>query len=153
MEFFVPSLAVFLVIAVAVVYLLPKLSPMILVAMASLLLAVGIYIHFQTFSSEYSESTLFSGLRSYGPGIMIGVIIVFLLMSIGMMFSKGTVPIPSMPTFASMPPANTATNKLTEGINNVLNNTSLLMNNKSRTVINNTSAAKNTPMRNLPVLL
>lgn len=170
MEFFVPSLVIFLIIAVAVVAVIPRMSPLILVIMASIMLAFGIYTHYNTFAAEYKESTFFDNFKTYAPGIMIATIIVFLLFAIASFFTKGTVPIPSIPIPAILPPANTATNTLTSTINNSINNKSDISNTNTSTnaninLFNGTSRnsqananqyttnKNNTSMKNLPILL
>lgn len=119
MEFFLPSLLIFLIATVVIVFLLPKLSPLLIVTFAAILLTLGVYHHFKLFWNEYQQSTWQDQLKLFAPGIMLAIIIVYVLFSILMFFTGGKVPVPEMPK-VELPPANTATNMVTSTINNVL---------------------------------
>lgn len=146
MEFFIPSLIVFLIVSAVIVFVLPKLSPLILVVLAAILLAFGIFTHYKTFAFEYKQSTVFSNFKIYAPAIMIVAIIVFMLFSIASFFTNGTVPIPSIPVLSFLPSAGTATNKLTESINRTIS----MLNSKPANAGTNT---KNTSFSKLPIIL
>ena len=148
MEFFIPSLFLFLLVAIVVIGFLPKLSPLILVVLAGLLLVFGVYNHYMMFRDEYKLSTWQDGLKSFAPGIMIAVIILFILYFITSLFTGGQVPIPSMPnvSVANMPPAETATNYLTSTLNNVTSavaNTTSAVANKTTGFFNNIGKTTN----------
>lgn len=119
MELYLPSLFVFLLATVVIVFFLPKLSPAIIATLAAGLLGVGIYHHFSVFWNEYKQSTWQDQLKLFAPGIMLAMIIIYVLFSILTIFTGGKVPVPSMPN-VELPPANTATNVVTSAINNVL---------------------------------
>ena len=146
MELFLPSLFVFLVATIIVTFLLPRLSPLIIVILAAGLLSVGVYHHFTIFWSEYKQSTWQDQLKIFAPGIMLAVIILYVIFSIIMFLTGGQVPIPSMPKM-ELPSAESATNNVTAAINNMIQpfvpNT-IKSNNTSK---NNTNAPKNNVTR------
>jgi hypothetical protein len=80
------------------------------------------------FAAEYRLSSWQDSLKIYAPALMIGAIIIFIIYSIISIFSKGQVPVPQVPV-VNMPPANTATNKVTETINNTTESLSNIYNN------------------------
>jgi hypothetical protein len=117
MEFFLPSLFVFLLTIIVAFAIIPNFSPTILVIFALVLLVAGTYYHITMFKTEYELSTWQEKLKLFGPGIVIVITIIFMLFSIYSFFSGGEVPVPAIPT----PPkenANTATNILTKSLNN-----------------------------------
>ncbi len=117
MEFFLPSLFVFLLTIIVAFAIIPNFSPTILVILALVLLVAGTYYHITMFKTEYELSTWQEKLKLFGPGIVIVITIIFMLFSIYSFFSGGEVPVPAIPT----PPkenANTATNILTKSLNN-----------------------------------
>lgn len=118
MELFIPSLFVFILAILVCFILIPRFTPLITAILALGLLSYGVYDHYKLFATEYRLSTWQESLKIYAPAIMIGALILFIIYSIIIFFSKGSVPIPSAPNIAS-PPANTATNTVTEHINNV----------------------------------
>lgn len=118
MELFIPSLFVFIVAILVCFILIPRFTPLITAILALGLLSYGVYDHYKLFASEYRLSTWQESLKIYAPAIMIGALILFIIYSIIIFFSKGSVPIPSAPDIA-LPPSNTATNAVTEHINNV----------------------------------
>jgi len=118
MELFIPSLFVFIVAILVCFILIPRFTPLITAILALGMLSYGVYDHYKLFASEYRLSTWQESLKIYAPAIMIGALILFIIYSIIMFFSKGSVPIPSAPNI-SLPPSNTATNAVTEHINNV----------------------------------
>ncbi len=127
MELFVPSVLLLLIAAAVVFFVLPKFGPTVLAILSVGLLAYGLYAHANTFQNEYRLSTWQNSIASYAPYLMVGGLLVviaiyFLFLS---PFGKGnaaaTAPeMPEVPTINEMPPANTATNALTGGINSAL---------------------------------
>lgn len=127
MELFIPSVLVLLLAAAVVFFVLPRFGAPVLALISVALLVFGIYHHINAFGTEYKLSTWHLGLVSYAPYIMIGgllVVIGFYLLSIsplGKANAGTTAPsMPEIPTIAEMPPANTATNVMTSGVNNAL---------------------------------
>lgn len=149
MEFFLPSLLIFLIATVIIVFLLPKLSPLIIVTFAAILMTLGIYHHFKLFWNEYRQSTWQDQLKLFAPGIMLAVIIVYILFAILMFFTGGKVPIPEMPKF-ELPPANTATNGVTSAINSVLQTVTpnTMKTNNTGNTNTNTNTTTNTKREN-----
>jgi hypothetical protein len=120
MEFFIPSLLIFL-LSVAVSFILaPRLTPLIIAILSIVLLAYGVYTHYTMFSSEYRLSTWPEKMKIYAPAIMIGAIIVFIIYAILAFFTKGSVPVPPLPNI-TVPSPNTATNTIVDSLNRVAN--------------------------------
>jgi hypothetical protein len=127
MELFVPSALLLFIAAAVVFFVLPKFGPTVLAVLSVGLLAFGIYQHASTFQNEYRLSTWQSSMVSFAPYLMVGGLLVVIAVYLLFLspFGKGnagaTAPeMPEMPTVNEMPPANTATNALTGGINNAL---------------------------------
>lgn len=79
MELFIPSLLAILLAAGVVMFLLPRLSPVILGVLALVFLVLAAYQHYTFFGSEYQLSTWQLPLINYGPYLMIGGLVVFLI--------------------------------------------------------------------------
>jgi hypothetical protein len=79
MELFIPSLLAILIAAGIVMFLLPRLSPVILGVLAIVFLILSAYQHYTFFGSEYQLSTWQLPLINYGPYLMIGGLVVFLI--------------------------------------------------------------------------
>jgi len=138
MELFLPSILVAILAILVVIFLIPRLSPILIVIIASILLYVGMTQHFSMFWDEYKQSTWQQNLKLFAPGIMIAAIVIFVLYGILSFFKGGLVPIPSMPAM-EMPSANTATNPVTAAINTVMNTVHNAVNNLGSVSRNNQS--------------
>lgn len=138
MELFLPSILVAILASLFVIFLIPRLSPILIVIIASILLYVGMTQHFSMFWDEYKQSTWQQNLKLFAPGIMIAAIVIFVLYGILSFFKGGLVPIPSMPAM-EMPSANTATNPVTAAINTVMNTVHNAVNNLGSVSRNNQS--------------
>lgn len=129
MELFFPSVIVLLLAAAAVFFVLPQFGPATLAIVSAALLALGLYQHYTTFSTEYRFSTWH--LVAFSPYLLVGgllvVIAVFLLYTLPVSGPANI--LPNIPTVANMPPANTSTNVVTSAINNSLNTAAGLVNN------------------------
>lgn len=147
MELFLPSLFIFLLATIVITFIVPRMSPIIIAVMAAALLAFGVYHHFTLFWNEYKQSTWQDQLKLFAPGIMLAIIIVYVLFSIVMFFTGGSVPIPSMPEMV-LPSANTATNRVTSTLNNIIQ--PLMPNNNKDEAPrgNNSNALKNNSKNN-----
>jgi hypothetical protein len=135
MEFFLPSLIVLILSAIVVFVFLPRMAPFVLLLLSAGLLGFGIYHHYSLFKDEYRFSTWQDQLKIYGPGALIGVIVLFLVGFILSFFGGASMPVPSVPSMPEMPsmpeipPAsevfnnvtNTVTNTVTNAINRVNN--------------------------------
>ena len=142
MEFFLPSLFIFLLAVIVISFVVPRMSPMIIIGMSAVLLGFGVYHHFKLFWNEYKQSTWQDQLRLFAPGIMLTVIIIYVLFSLLMFFTGGSVPVPPMPKI-ELPPANTATNVVTETINNII--APIMPNNTAKPANNGTKPANEAP--------
>jgi ABC-type transport system involved in multi-copper enzyme maturation permease subunit len=125
MELFIPSVLALLLAAAVVFFVLPRFGPAVLAIVALILLAFGVYQHRSLFGSEYRLSTWQFDLIGYAPYIMVGgvlAVIAFYLISLSPLGRANTTApaMPEVPTVAEMPPANTATNAVTAGVNNAL---------------------------------
>lgn len=96
MEFFIPSLFVVLFATILVFLVVPRFGPVTMIVMSIAMLAVAIYHHANLFQSEYTSMTWNSLLISYGPFVMMGALLIFIL---SFVFSSygGSVPVPSLP--------------------------------------------------------
>jgi hypothetical protein len=128
MEFFIPSIFLFL-LAVGITFAIaPKLTPFVMAVLSLALLVFGVYYHHKLFAYEYRLSTWQDSLKIYAPAIMIGAVILVILYGILSFFTGGQVPVPTIPDI-EMPKANTATNMLTEAINNATESIGNITNN------------------------
>jgi hypothetical protein len=155
MEFFIPSVLVLLLAAAVVFFILPRFGPSVLAVVSVVLLAYGVYQHMNSFGTEYRLSTWQLGVMSYAPYIMMGgllLVIAFYLISISPFGKAGNTTAPSMPevpTVAEMPPANTATNMLTAGVNNALKGATAAVGNVAAAVgMKNNGKAKGNGLAN-----
>jgi len=143
MEFFIPSLLLFLVSIVVSFIIAPRFTPLVIALLSIALLTFGVYDHYKMFASEYRLSTWQDGLKIYAPAIMIGAIILFIIYSILSFFTSGSVPVPFIPNIAAPQPlpstnqVNTALNKTISGLTNVTNNIINKVNNTVNKVNNN----------------
>lgn len=125
MELFFPSVLALLLAAAIVFFVLPRFGPAVLALVALGLLGFGLYQHRSLFGNEYRLSTWRLQGMAYAPYIMVGVVLVFIALYLLNLSPLGrtntTAPVmPEVPTVAEMPPANTATNSVTAGLNNAL---------------------------------
>lgn len=79
MELFIPSLLALIFAAVIVMFVLPRLSPVILGVVALVLLILAAYQHYNLFATEYRLSTWQMPLVEYAPFLLIGGLVLFLL--------------------------------------------------------------------------
>jgi hypothetical protein len=133
MELLVPGFFV-LLFAIAVIFaIVPRLGPTLTLIACGIALSVGMYHHYKLFYHEYRLATWADKLKTYGPGVLIAVMVLFLLGFIFTLFGGPSVPLPDMtssyesegetpPTsfFGSNEPesvVNTVTNTVSEGLN------------------------------------
>jgi uncharacterized protein involved in response to NO len=145
MEFFLPSLLLMLIAFLVSVYIVPSFTPAVIAVVAIILLVLGVYNHYVTFSSEYNVMQWADTGRQIAPTLITGLVIVLMGGYIIYMFSsKGGMP--SLPSFSAVsPPPNTATNPLTEGIGNALSAAGATTINRNYIPENNLNTAR---MRN-----
>ncbi len=122
MEFFLPGLAVILIGVLIAYAVIPRFSPVILALISIVLLVAALYDHFRIFSYEYAYSTWQEQLKSYAPYVMIGALLITIIFYFMYIFGGGRPKANNTISEAieNMPNANTATNPLTEAINNTL---------------------------------
>lgn len=80
MELYLPSLMIIVLAGLIVFVILPRLSPLILVVIVSLILAVTGYHHANLFSEEYAISTWQMSVYNTAAPFMIAMVV---LLSIG----------------------------------------------------------------------
>ena len=122
MEFFLPSLFIIALAAIVVFAVLPRFAPVVLAGLALLLLAMGLYQHATFFATEYRLSTWQDGLVAYSPYIMIGGLLLVLFLFLLYLLPGRAPSLPEIPTQLELPPANTATNLVTEAMNTGMRN-------------------------------
>lgn len=139
MELFFPSVIVLLLAAAVVFFVFPRFGPATLAIISAVLLAFGLYQHYNTFGTEYRFSTW--QLVSFAPYLMVAgllvVIAIFLLYTLPVGGGANAAPTVNIPTVAEMPPANTSTNIITGGINNALNTAANVFGNTNKRNNNN----------------
>lgn len=114
MELFIPSLVAIILAALIVIFLLPRLSPIILGVVALIFLVLAAYQHFTFFSSEYANSTWQLPLVTYGPYLLLGGLVLFLIFFIVNFIGTG-----STEANAPVQKMNEAINRVTEQIPSV----------------------------------
>jgi lipopolysaccharide export LptBFGC system permease protein LptF len=79
MELFIPSILALIIAAVIVMFVLPRLSSVILGALALVFLAIAAYQHYNFFYTEYRQSTWQLPLLEYAPYLLLGGLVLFLI--------------------------------------------------------------------------
>jgi hypothetical protein len=120
MELFIPGLLVFFVVIAISFLVIPRFTPLLAAILSIVFLTLGVRQHYMMFASEYRLSTWQESLKIYAPAIMIGAIILFIIYSILALFTKGSVPVPSMPNITA-PNENTVTDNVLESLNTAAN--------------------------------
>jgi hypothetical protein len=124
MEFFIPGLAVLLLIALIVFLVLPRFGAPLLALLSLALLFYGVNQHMSLFYSEYRYATWQDQFKVYGPFIIIGIVIVSVLGYMGFLFGTGaenTLPASNMSAITAVMNATRA--NTSPGIVNTLKNT------------------------------
>lgn len=143
MEFFLPGLAIILIGALIAFAVIPRFSPVILALISIALLVAALYDHFRIFSYEYAYSTWQEQLKSYAPYVMIGALLVSIIFYFMYIFGGGRPKDNNSisQVIENMPNANTATNPLTEAINNTLKTVNNMVNGNGNGAIKKNNAA------------
>ena len=149
MEFFIPGLLLFLVSIAITFAVAPRFTPLVVALLSVAFLTYGVYDHYKMFAAEYRLSTWQQSLKIYAPAIMIGAIIIFIIFSILSFFTKGSVPVPTVPNVTE-PNENTATNAIVNGLNQIGN---IFGNNKNTNVVNKVNNQINNVNKNRNNLL
>lgn len=120
MELFIPSLLAILIAAGIVMFLLPRLSPVILGVLALIFLIAAAWHHYTFFGSEYQISTWQLPLVQYAPYLILGGLILFMIFFIvnfiGLSPSQAAAPVAAMNESV-----NKAANAAAEGVKNAIN--------------------------------
>lgn len=143
MEFFLPSLIVIIIGAIIAFMVLPRFSPLILAIISIALLAFGIYHHMKIFSYEYTYSTWQEQFKSYGPAVMISALMLVIIFYFMYLFGKAGAPA-KVNNIGQLPSAESATNFLTETINNTIRNVANAVNGVSENAKKNNGGIMNT---------
>ncbi len=132
MELLVPGFFVLLFAVVTVFAVIPRLGPTLTLIACGIALSLGMYHHYKLFYHEYRLATWSDKLKTYGPGVLIAIMVLFLLGFIFTLFGGPSVPVPDMSAsyenegesppsfFGSNEPesvVNTVTNTVSEGVN------------------------------------
>jgi hypothetical protein len=128
MEFFLPSILFLLIAAAIVFFVIPRFGPLVLAVVSLILLTIGIYNHYTLFQNEYRASTWQLGLVAYAPYIMVGAVILMIIMYLTYLIPSGSSSgsgssvntAVNAPAVINLPPPETATNVITEGVNNAI---------------------------------
>jgi hypothetical protein len=136
MLFYIPGILVLIVVILICIFLIPRLAPSILAITALVLLILGLYHHYALFANEYRMSTWQEGLKFWAGPVMIALLILTIVGYFTIFLGSGG-KTASLPVNVPMPPAKTATNVVTETINNAMNSASKV-GNSIVTTMNNT---------------
>jgi len=136
MEFFIPGLSIFLFAVVCTVFFAPKATPMVAAILSLGFLTYGVYDHYRMFLPEYRLSTWQQTFAAYSPYLMIGVIILYVIISMIAFFTGGTVPVPPLPTMEEMPTITNTANQLGKSLNTAVNSISNSANDLMESTVN-----------------
>ena len=135
MDFVLPSITAILLALAIIIYVFPRLAPVMLAFFAAVALAYGLYNHYLMFGGDYIGMTFVDKMRSNAPQIMVGIVVVFLIAYLLFVFGLGKSP--SIPVAAAQPPPSSATNPLTQAVGTGLNAAGF--NNSRRNNVGNSS--------------
>jgi hypothetical protein len=119
MDFVLPSITAILFALAMIIYVFPRLAPVILAFFAGAALVYGLYNHYLMFGAEYSGMTWVDKARTLAPQLMVGLVVTFLIAYL--LFAFGTGNTPSIPMISKQPSPASATNPVTEAIGNSFN--------------------------------
>lgn len=98
MDFVLPSITAVLLALAIIIYVFPRLAPVILAFFAGAALVYGMYNHYLMFGAEYIGMTWVDAARRLAPQIMVGMVLIFLIGYLLFVFGKGKSPsIPYVP--------------------------------------------------------
>ena len=118
MDYILPSITAIALALFVVVFIFPKLAPIILAFFAATALAYGIYNHYMMFGSEYMTMTWVDGARKAGPYIMVGTVLAFIIGYL--LYMTGSGKYATAPNIPALPSAKSATNPITQGIGSLM---------------------------------
>ena len=117
MEFFLPSLIIFLIGGLLAFFVVPKFSVHVIAILSVALFIFGIYHHMKIFSYEYRYSTWQEQFKEYGYQIMIGAMLLVVTFYLFFLFNKS-------PSNNGSSSANSS-NPITSAMNSISNATGL----------------------------
>jgi hypothetical protein len=79
MELFIPSILALVIAAAIVMFVLPRLSSVVLGSLALVFVIVAAYQHYNFFYTEYRQSTWQLPLVEYAPYLLLGGLVLFLI--------------------------------------------------------------------------
>ena len=79
MDIVLPSLSAILLALAIIMYVYPRLAPIILAIFAAVALVYGIHSHFMMFGAEYSSMTWVNRAKLSAPYIMTGTVMIFIV--------------------------------------------------------------------------
>ncbi len=118
MDFFIPSLMILLISAIVVFFLVPKLGPTMMLVLSIALLAFAVMHHIKMYKSEYTLSTWPMLLSTYGPYIVLGILLLFILFFIFSSYGGPSVPVPEVAGSPVVESANSIINNIKTAVNN-----------------------------------
>lgn len=144
MEFFLPSLIIVILGCLIAFFVLPRFSPLVLALISIALLIFGVYHHMKIFGYEYTYSTwqdIFKG-GAYAPAVMIAFLMIFIIFYFMYLFGSTGAPKNNASSVLSnniseLPSAESATNPLTEVINNTIRSVNNVFNGNAKNKKNN----------------
>ena len=120
MDFVLPSITGILLALAIIIYVFPRLAPVMLAFFAAAALAYGLYNHYLMFGADYLGMTFVDKVRANAPQVMVGIVVVFLIAYLLFVFGLGKSP--SIPPPAPyQPPPSSATNPFTQAVGTGLN--------------------------------
>ena len=128
MEFFLPSILFLLVACGIVFFVIPRFGPLVLAIVSLILLGLGVYNHYSLFQTEYRLSTWQMGAVAYAPYVMIGALVLSIILYLFYLAPVGANANNSSAPSMSLPSAESATNPITSGINNMMRQANSMMN-------------------------
>ena len=79
MELFIPSILALVIAAAIVMFVLPRLSSVVLGSLALVFVIIAAYQHYNFFYTEYRQSTWQMPLVEYAPYLLLGGLVLFLI--------------------------------------------------------------------------
>jgi hypothetical protein len=136
MDLFIPSLFVLLFSGILVFLVVPRLGPMVILVISIILLSVTVYHHIRMYKSEYTLSTWPMLLSTYGPFIVLGTLLLFIIFFVFSSYGSPSVPVPDAP---SMPDTTSVVNTA----NSIINSIKTVASNVKNTVTGQNGNRKN----------
>ena len=99
MELFLPSFFVLILSGVLVFFIIPRFSPFIIFILCIIFLLISVRTHWMMFSTEYNAMLTSSLVKNAGPGILIAVITIGMIIGFLNLFAGFKINVvPSFPS-------------------------------------------------------